>query len=340
MPSLPFLALAATYGVTVTPMSRLQHALPSAHAFRAPREAILRMSAAGVGGYWDSRREMLLRDLQRRELELDELASREQAMMPMLGASAGEREKTSYAMGMAAEARAQAVAADASRIAALTAAAAAPPAAAPAPELGGAHAPAWAGGEVDGQEAPAGDAELVESAWRELLARERAAASEALQAERAKHELELQSTANFWLARVNQAQQEARRAGSAAREPGEGVLATGGKWVPDHDDAVSRVGPAGSDQEGVSTVSAEAVATLEAELFALEADYEAISDQCEVMRETLTMANERLVQMQNEMDEEELAAEVSAEYRGGGGEGGGCLGWWCRGEVRMGGRWG
>jgi hypothetical protein len=31
------------------------------------------------------------------------------------------------------------------------------------------------------------------------------------------------------------------------------------------------------------------------------------------MRETLTMANERLVQMQNELDEEALAAEVSSK---------------------------
>jgi hypothetical protein len=303
--------------------------LSGSHAFRPPREAILRMSAAGVGGYWDSRRNALLRDLQRRELELDELASREQAMMPMLGASAAEREKASYAMAMAAEARAQAAAADVARIAAITAAAAAPPAATPAPELSGAHAaPDPAGREEGGHAAMGGSAEAeadrVESGWRKLLQRERAASALALEVERAKHEVELQSTANFWLARVKQAQEEALRVCSAARDPGEGVPATGGKLVPDHDDAATGRAQPASDQEGMSTVSAEAVATLEAELFALEADYEAISDQCEVMRETLTLAGERLVQMQNEIDEEALAAEVRVAEDtipvGGGGE--------------------
>mmetsp|Transcript_33438 Transcript_33438/g.105159 ORF Transcript_33438/g.105159 Transcript_33438/m.105159 type:complete len:101 (-) Transcript_33438:538-840(-) len=60
----------------------------------------------GAPGYWHARRDALVRELTRRELELEELEARESAVMPMLAAAAESREKTSYAMGLAAEARA------------------------------------------------------------------------------------------------------------------------------------------------------------------------------------------------------------------------------------------
>jgi len=163
------------------------------------------------------------------------------------------------------------------------------------------------------------DADLVASAWQRLLEQERAAAEEAMQTLKEQHEKELQSTANFWLAKVQEAQQTARKAVNTASMQGSAqdssvILATGGKFVPNHEDAIVSAARAGvDDSEGVSTVSAEAIETLEAELFALEADYEAISDQCEVMRETLTVANERMGQMQAELDEEVMQTEIKVQ---------------------------
>jgi len=279
------------------------------------------MQLDAVGGYWDSRRAALLREIERRELEIAELEAREQAMMPMLGASADERERASYAMGVAAEARAQAAAADEARVAALLAAAAPaaavhampPPPIAPPPDTS-----AGKRGEAR-VETGSDDADLVASAWQRLLEQERAAAEEAMQTLKEQHEKELQSTANFWLAKVQEAQQTARKAVNTASMQGSAqdssvILATGGKFVPNHEDAIVSAARAGvDDSEGVSTVSAEAIETLEAELFALEADYEAISDQCEVMRETLTVANERMGQMQAELDEEVMQTEIKVQ---------------------------
>jgi len=262
---------------------------------------------AGVGGYWDARRETLLRDIQRRELELAELAAREGALMPMLGAASEAREQTSYAMGMAAEARANAMDAAEARIAALVSTPAAPPTAS---DLGAAG-PAVVGTSGDVEE----EAELVESAWEALLAEERRASAEALLAAKARHEEELQRTANFWLAKMHDAEAAARAERRAPPPPPSaademsGLTATGGDNVPDHAE-VEAADAAPRNAQGVSTISAAAVETLEAELFALEADYEAISDQCEVMRETLTVTSQRLSTMQAEIDAEQIASEV------------------------------